>query len=301
MTSRSHDAARDVALLEWQLAMGVDEAIADAPQDRFRETAARMAAKTSHKDAPVRENRNTAAAPSPPFSGGTPHRASETRARPQQSAGSADMLDAQARMQDARGLAEACGTLDELKQAMVGFEGLALKKTATNLVFSDGNPQADLMMIGEAPGREEDLQGKPFVGRSGQLLDRMLKAIERGRDSVYITNVINWRPPGNRAPTPAETAICRPFIDRHIALVDPKIIVFLGGVAAKEMLGVTTGIMRLHGKWHDFQIEGGPVVRAMGTLHPAYLLRQPAHKRLAWRDFLELRRALEASIQTETD
>src|SRR5690606_41650696 len=162
------------------------------------------------------------------------------------------------------------------------------------MVFADGNPQANVMFVGEAPGRDEDLEGKPFVGRSGQLLDRMLSAIGLDRSSAYISNVIPWRPPGNRAPTPQETEICRPFIERHIELVKPKVLVHLGGASAKTLLNTTEGILRLRGNWRIYSGAAGLEIPAMPTLHPAYLLRTPAHKRLAWRDFLEVKMKLRA-------
>jgi DNA polymerase len=150
------------------------------------------------------------------------------------------------------------------------------------------------MLVGEAPGREEDLQGLPFVGRSGQLLDLMLKAIGLTRKDVYIANVVPWRPPGNRTPTPQETAVCRPFIQRQIELSAPDFLICLGGAAAKELMQTNEGILRLRGQWRSFPL-GERTIRAMATLHPAYLLRQPLQKRLAWRDFLAIREALGAS------
>lgn len=194
----------------------------------------------------------------------------------------------------ARKRAEKAATLDELRQHMAEFEGCNLKFTAKNLVFADGNPAADVMLVGEAPGRDEDLEGLPFVGRSGQLLDRMLAAIGLDRQSVYIANVIPWRPPGNRTPTPQETEICRPFIERQVELVSPKILVTLGGPSAKTLLNATEGVLRLRGTWKAHVTASGTSIPAMPTLHPAYLLRNPAHKKLAWRDFLEVKAKLRA-------
>ena len=192
----------------------------------------------------------------------------------------------------ARDLGRQARTLEELREQLAAFEGCNLKFTAKNLVFADGNPEADLMLVGEAPGRDEDLQGLPFVGRSGQLLDRILKAIGRDRNSAYIANTVPWRPPGNRAPTPLETEICRPFIERQIELAGPKVIVALGSPSAKLLLGTTEGIMRLRGNWRVHTTPSGTAIPIMPTLHPAYLLRNPAHKRLAWRDFLEVKAKL---------
>lgn len=194
----------------------------------------------------------------------------------------------------ARDIAAAANTLDELREAIAGFDGCNLKLTANRLVFADGNPNARIMFVGEAPGREEDIQGLPFVGRSGQLLDRMLAAIGLDRQTVYIANVVPWRPPGNRTPTPLETATCRPFIDRQIELIGPDFVICLGGAAAKELMNTSEGILRLRGRWKDF-LTGDRKIQAMATLHPAYLLRQPLQKRLAWRDFLTIKAALEAS------
>jgi DNA polymerase len=185
-----------------------------------------------------------------------------------------------------------CTTLAELKQAMQDYEGCSLKQSAMNLVFADGNPKADLMLVGEAPGADEDRQGLPFVGQSGQLLDRILKAVGFDRTTVYISNIIPWRPPGNRPPTTQEIAACQPFIQKHIELVHPKIVVFLGGVAAKTLLNSTEGIMKLRGTWRDYQINNILSVKALATFHPAYLLRSPGQKALVWRDFLMVEQAL---------
>ncbi len=192
----------------------------------------------------------------------------------------------------AREMAVKAGSLEELRQALAQFDGCNLKFTAKNLVFADGNPNAKIMFVGEAPGRDEDLEGLPFVGRSGRLLDRMMAAIGLDRTSAYITNVIPWRPPGNRTPTIHETEICRPFIERHIELADPALLVTLGGPAAKTLLNTSEGIMRLRGNWRLHVTNTGKEIPAMPTLHPAYLLRNPSHKRLAWRDFLEIREKL---------
>jgi DNA polymerase len=194
----------------------------------------------------------------------------------------------------ARELAREARTLDELREQLAAFDGCNLKFTAKNLVFADGNPGADLMLVGEAPGRDEDIEGLPFVGVSGQLLDRMLAAIGRDRRSAYIANVIPWRPPGNRTPTPIETEICRPFIERQIELAAPKVLVTLGNPSSKALLNTQVGIMRLRGNWQEHRAAGGLAIPAMPTLHPAYLLRNPAAKRLAWRDFLEVKARLAA-------
>ena len=198
----------------------------------------------------------------------------------------------------AREAARRAKSLAELEDALKRFEGCGLKATAKNLCFYRGNPQGRLMIIGEAPGREEDLEGRPFVGRAGQLLDRMLAAIGLGEGDVHITNVVYWRPPGNRTPTLEEVEVCRPFLERQIELVAPQVVMTLGGPAAKAILGATDGILRVRGKWG--RVEAGEhTFRVMPTLHPAYLLRTPAAKRHAWRDLLAVKLALQEA-QGET-
>jgi uracil-DNA glycosylase family 4 len=184
-------------------------------------------------------------------------------------------------------------TLAALEALVAAFEGCALKRTAKSLCFARGSTEARLMLIGEAPGRDEDLQGKPFVGRAGQLLDLMLAAIGLSESEVYITNTVYWRPPGNRTPTPEEVEACAPFLARQIELLAPKILVLLGGAAAKNILGVTEGIMRLRGKWLNYPCAAGAIT-TLATLHPAYLLRNPEAKRYAWRDLLMAKEALQA-------
>jgi len=256
-------------ILEWYVEAGVDTLLEDAPVNRFEET------KTL-------ANQPKRVTPSPDE---ILARREQTQPRPAASAVQpATMPDGQA-VETARELAQKCETLEALKEAMAGFDGCNLKRTAKSLVFADGNPQARIMFIGEAPGRDEDMQGLPFVGRAGQLLDKMLVAINLTRETSYITNVIPWRPPGNRTPTPQETEICRPFIERHIELVGPEAIVMLGGSSAKTLMKTTDGIMKLRGKWTELSADQSKIP-AIPTLHPAYLLRQPAHKRLAWQDFL---------------
>jgi len=246
------------ALLDWYAAMGVDEAIGEAPVDCFA--------------APVRP-------PSPPRS-----------PRPRPAAERSQTIADSASVRVAR-LAQVL-TLAELETLVAAFDGCALKRTAKSLCFARGREDARLMLIGEAPGRDEDLEGKPFVGRAGQLLDRMLAAIGLTEDHVYITNTVYWRPPGNRTPTPAEVEACAPFLARQIELLSPEVIVLLGGAAAKTILGVTEGIMRLRGKWLSYPCAGRDIA-ALATLHPAYLLRTPEDKRLAWRDLLTVKEKLE--------
>jgi DNA polymerase len=191
----------------------------------------------------------------------------------------------------ARTAARSAKSLAEIEQSLRSFDGCGLKATAKNLCFYRGAPQARVMIIGEAPGRDEDIEGKPFVGRAGQLLDKMLAAIGLTEADVHITNIVYWRPPGNRTPTPQEAQVCRPFLERQIELVAPDVIALLGGAAAKHILNVADGIMRIRGKWRETEAQGRKI-KTIATLHPAYLLRTPAAKRLAWRDLLAIRTAL---------
>jgi DNA polymerase len=201
----------------------------------------------------------------------------------------APSLDLGGPVQDARALAASCQSLEALEAALKSFEGCALKETAINLCFADGNPEAPVMLIGEAPGAQEDRQGKPFVGPSGQLLDRMLKTIDLDRTKVYITNVIYWRPPGNRSPTAAEIATCQPFLERQIELIRPKLLVFVGGIAARALLGITQGVTKLRGRSFTYEASDGRSIPAIVMFHPAYLLRQPGQKRYSWRDLLTIK------------
>ena len=263
------------ALLRWYNDIGVDLALDDDPHDRFAEL----------------EVKSAAVARLAPES---PSRAAPAFAAPRAPAippAAISALSSDAVVLSAREAAERAQTLDELRQALDTFDGCALRKTATQLVFADGNPNARVMLVGEAPGAEEDRAGKPFVGRSGQLLDRMLAAIGLDRTSAYITNVVPWRPPGNRTPTPLETAACLPFTRRHIELSSCEILVCLGKPSTQILLGLDDGIMRTRGRWLEYD-AGSRTLRAMPMLHPAFLLRQPGHKRLAWRDMRELSRAL---------
>jgi DNA polymerase len=260
-------------LLRFYAESGVDEALEDMPVDRFAQAADAVA---SLAPAPARA---------------APPRLPPEAPRIQAPAIHASVPD-EAQAARAREIARTASSLDELRQILSGFEGCNLRFTAKSLVFADGNPAAPVMFVGEAPGREEDLEGLPFVGRSGQLLDRMLAAIGLDRTSVYIANVIPWRPPGNRDPSPMETEICRPFIERQIELVGPRVLVTLGNASSKALLRTQTGIMRLRGSWNAYTTGDGADIPLMPTLHPAYLLRNPAHKKLAWRDFLEIKARL---------
>jgi uracil-DNA glycosylase len=248
-----------LAALRWQVEAGADEAILETPVDRYAASAMPV------KAAPVAPAPVVRAVPAAPLPAPT------------------------AAVQSARSLAAAARSVGELAEALAAFDGCPLKRTATNLVFADGNPEARIMLIGEAPGADEDRLGKPFVGVSGQLLDRMLACIGLDRQSTYITNVIFWRPPGNRPPTDAEFAACLPFVERHIELVSPEVLVLLGATSAHKLLARNDGITRLRGRWFQFQSAGmARPVPTMPVYHPAYLLRQPAQKRAAWRDWLAI-------------
>jgi uracil-DNA glycosylase family 4 len=198
----------------------------------------------------------------------------------------------EAAIQSAREAARTAPSLEVLRALLEKFDGCALKFTATRLVFADGNPQARIMFVGEAPGREEDIEGRPFVGRSGQLLDRMIAAIGLDRGNAYIANVIPWRPPGNRTPTPQETQICLPFIQRQIELVNPDVLVTLGNPSTQTLLSTREGIMKTRGRWFDYD-TGTRVIRALATFHPAYLLRSPSYKKMSWQDLRSIAKALE--------
>ncbi len=290
------------ALLDWYAAVGVDDVVADAgtdwfgkadspPGDELRRTLRRsaLAAPASGDEAlpqargPAGVQTRTAgeiggAAPARP----QPPRSAEPRPSPVPDAAQAD----------ARRAAEAAPDLAALVAAISGFEGCTLKATATSTCVYRGADKARIAVIGEAPGRDEDIAGRPFVGRAGQLLDRMLAAIGLDETNTHITNVVYWRPPGNRAPTPQEALACRPFLERQIALVDPDVVLLMGGSAAKQILETNEGIMRTRGKLRSVVLAGRER-KAMATLHPAYLLRTPAAKHMAWKDLLGVKKYLE--------
>ena len=262
------------ALLDFHVEAGVDLALDETPHNRFAEPKAERApAKAPAQASASKASPSPASAPSP-------------RALPKAAAGAPEEVANMAREQ-----ARHAQSLAELEAILAGFDGCTLKFSAKNLAFADGNPEGRVMLVGEAPGADEDREGLPFVGRSGKLLDRMLSAIGLDRTSVYIANIIPWRPPGNRTPTPQESQICLPFIQRQIELADPDILVCLGGPSAQTLLGIRDGITRIRGRWFPFD-TGKREIRAMPTFHPAFLLRSPLQKRFAWRDFLAIKRAL---------
>src|SRR5512139_3573634 len=264
-------------LLAFYLEAGVDCALAEEPVDRLAELEA-------PSQAPPRVT-SEAARPAPPVERARP------MAAPAVIRGEATPAPDVA-IATAREAARTAPSLDALRELMEKFDGCALKHTATRLVFADGNPEARIMFVGEAPGRDEDIEGLPFLGRSGKLLDRMIGAIGLDRSKAYIANVIPWRPPGNRTPTPQETQICLPFIQRQIELVNPDVLVTLGNPSTQTLLATRDGIMRTRGRWFDYD-AGGRVIRALPTFHPAYLLRSPSYKRLAWQDLRAIAKALE--------
>jgi DNA polymerase len=259
-------------LLAFYLEAGVDCALMDTPVDRLADPDLAPVASETAPPRPVR-----VAAPLP-----------AARAEVVAQAPEAAVLSA-------REAARTAPTLEALRALLENFDGCALKSTATRLVFSDGNPQARIMFVGEAPGREEDIEGLPFVGRSGKLLDRMIAAIGLDRSSAYIANVIPWRPPGNRTPTPQETQICLPFIQRQIELVNPDVLVTLGNPSTQTLLSTREGIMKTRGRWLEYD-TGSRVIRALATFHPAYLLRSPSYKRLAWQDLRAIAKALQQTV-----
>lgn len=275
-----------LALLDWFQAMGVDAAVDDSSCDWLARGPRAPGADYAwpRADNPVALGEPTTNARLVPDNH-TPTAAVAARPRAATPLGASDAEIG------ARRIARQATSLEALETALREFDGCGLKATATKLCFYRGAPKADLMIVGEAPGRDEDLEGRPFVGRAGRLLDKMLSAIGLGEPDVHITNIVYWRPPGNRTPTPQEALACRPFLERQIELVEPKILVAAGGAAAKEIFGVTEGIMRLRGKWRNVTI-GERTIAAIATLHPAYLLRTPAAKQLAWQDLLQIRSKL---------
>jgi len=273
---------RDVReLLAFYRDAGVDALLGEAPVDRMADEAAAAPPPAEPRDAPKVFHQDRTARSGRPPAGEQEIRAPAPLPAPDVAA------------VEAREAAKSAKTLDELRALLEGFTGCGLRATATQLVFADGNPAARVMFVGEAPGYEEDQSGTPFVGRSGKLLDRMLAAIGLDRTSAYIANVVPWRPPGNRTPTPQETAICLPFIRRQIELANPDVLVCLGGPSMQTLLETRDGITRMRGRWFPYD-TGTREIRAIATFHPAFLLRSPLQKRLAWRDFLAIRKALAA-------
>jgi len=273
LTESAFEPLDDIALLRWYDGAGVDECIGDGPVDRFAMERDRQAARSG----PIQSDSTTR----------------PIRARDRLQGEASEATPSEDHRPSAASVAAAAQSLDALRQALEAFDGCPLKVTATNTVFGEGAPEADLMVVGEAPGADEDRQGRPFCGVSGRLLDAMLASIGQDRTTAYITNIVPWRPPGNRKPTPAEVAVCVPFIERHVALVAPRVLLLVGGLAASTLLGTTEGIGRLRGQWRSHRPAGGQhEIPVMATFHPAYLLRTPDAKRLVWRDLLAVKRKL---------
>ena len=276
MSERSNGTISFEELLGFYSEAGVDTPLDDKPIDRFKQSAEIIKQVAAAREATV-----------PPERANVRH--TPRHAPPQR-------ISVEGQVATANELARNAKNLDELFEALKSFNGCTLKLTAKNTCFADGTPHSKLMLVGEAPGREEDLQGIPFVGRSGMLLNRILAAIGLKREDVYIANTIPWRPPGNRTPTPMETELCRPFIERQIELSAPEILVALGGPAMQVLTGVKNGIIRTRGQWLSHKLENGKTIPVMPTFHPAYLLRTPSQKKLAWADFLEIRNALDQQV-----
>ncbi len=297
------DVSDILGALRWHADIGCDEAVGDTPTD-WAALTARPAARPAATAPGANAMANTGpdrGAGSPATrtvvtAAGTPSQARPAArpaaAMPVAPADPSQPLGASEAGISARARAREAQTLADLETALRAFDGCPLKATAMNTVFADGNPTAPVMLIGEAPGEDEDRQGKPFVGVSGKLLDRMLAQVGLDRSRVYISNILPWRPPGNRSPTQAEIAACLPFLERHVELARPVLLVALGGVSAKTLLNRTDGITRLRGQWRDYAVTGG-TVPLLPMLHPAYLLRNPIAKREAWRDMLALRQRID--------
>ena len=269
--------------LAWQEAMGIDEVLLDDMADDQPVTMAALTASSSvpapaaTPDHPMAQPQAAKAGPAEMASPAAPAAVTPVPAAPRMTAP-----------------AELAGidTLAALREALEGFEGCALKHTASNMIFADGNPAARVMVIGEVPGRDEDRVGLPLVGGAGQLFDRMLASIGLSRADAYVTTLIPWRPPGNRTPTDEEMGLLLPWLHRHIQLVNPEFLVLLGGAPAKALLPQPGSILKLRGRWHDLDLGDGVTRHAMATLHPAYLVRSPAQKRLAYADLLALAQKL---------
>jgi uracil-DNA glycosylase family 4 len=289
MSSDRNKAARE--LLAFYQEAGVDALVGETPVDRFAD--ASPSGPAPSPPSPAAEVDRPNARPDRAASAPPPFQAREVHARDLDARGrlSAAPPATDAAVMAAREAAKTAASLEELRAMLERFDGCALKSTATQLVFADGNPQARVMFVGEAPGRDEDIAGLPFVGRSGKLLDLMMAAIGLDRTSAYIANVVPWRPPGNRTPTPQETAICVPFILRQIELADPDVLVCMGNPSTQTLLATKDGITKTRGRWLAFH-TGTREIRAIPTYHPAFLLRSPLQKRFAWRDFLAIKKAL---------
>jgi uracil-DNA glycosylase len=286
MLAQNDDRNELIAMLAWQLDVGIDEALLDHPQvdmaplrlDQLLAVAAPAGDKGVSQTA---------------MGGAAPQQSEAVKMANSGAVPPEDKINA-----DSAALA-GITSLADLQSAMAKLDDCPLKHTASNLCFADGNPGARLMIIGEAPGRDEDRMGVPFVGADGQLLDKMIASIGLDRASVYLTNLLPWRPPGNRSPTDEETAMLLPWLFRHVQLAKPEFVLLLGGAAAKLVLGSHDGIMKLRGRWRDVDFGDGVLRPVLASLHPAYLLRSPAQKRLAFEDLLLLAKRLAAVLPND--
>jgi uracil-DNA glycosylase family 4 len=302
MTDQSSENLPDItpqmaaSMLQFYAQAGVVDLLGDEPIYRYADTvkqleqrkakkAAKMDQMLSSNKARAENIRLQSSAPSQ-----TQHPAQRPVQRPEQASTTLAVPD-QAAMKETRELAQSAKIIEELSAIIKSYKGCNLCHSAKNTVFADGNPEAPVMLIGEAPGRDEDMHGIPFVGPAGQMLDKMLAAISLDRTSCYISNIIPWRPPGNRTPVAHEIELCRPFVERHIELAQPKLLIFMGNVSTKTLLNTNKGILSIRGKWDEYKI-GEEAVPAMPTLHPAYLLKNPVAKRNAWHDLLAIQAKL---------
>ena len=292
MLAQNDDRNELIAMLAWQLDMGIDEALLDHPQVdavplRLDQLLA-VVAPAGDKDV------------SQTAMGGTALQPSEAVKMANSALANSGTVPSEDKTNTDSSALAGITSLVDLQSAMAKLDDCPLKHTASNLCFADGNPGARLMIIGEAPGRDEDRMGVPFVGADGQLLDKMIASIGLDRASVYLTNLLPWRPPGNRSPTDEETAMLLPWLFRHVQLAKPEFVLLLGGAAAKLVLGSHDGIMKLRGRWRDVDFGDGVPRPVLASLHPAYLLRSPAQKRLAFEDLLLLAKRL-AAVQSSDE
>lgn len=282
-------------LLLWQMEAGADEAVLDHPVNHYHAAAGQRQSEARQPQVPKNPTKRGDIAQGMDEGVPPPSASSPASPSPPPLPGLHAPDEA---LHDARSLAHSAESMEALAEKLRRFEGCGLKKTATNTVFGDGNAEAPIMFVGEGPGADEDRLGRPFVGVSGQLLDRMMAAIGLDRENAYISNILPWRPPGNRDPTPAEISLCLPFIERQIELVSPHILVLVGGTAAKTLLGRKEGIMKLRGQWFDYASPGlSCSVKARAIFHPAYLLRSPPQKQKAWQDLLEIKNKMSDDLQ----
>lgn len=290
------------ALLRWHLDIGVDETIGDEPHDWFHASSETDQAAALAGPAPASPPAGTSPQDTPPPTGER-RAAPERRANPPPTGSAPSSASSSLRSADARLLvaddaalrAARSATLDDLRAEVAAFDGCPLRRTATNLVFGMGDSTARVVLIGEAPGAEEDRQGLPFVGPSGRLLDKMLASIGLHREEVFITNTVFWRPPGNRSPTSGEIVACQPFVERILEIIQPRLLVALGGPAANSLLRQNDSVGRLRGRWFEFSTPHMQTIAATAIFHPAYLLRSPGQKRLAWRDLLAIKAKLDSN------